>query len=241
MYDSMYRTVTWVFLWLLLGLILALASGCTTNMAKMTSDSEPTQVTQSGTQGSEALLSKNEKAMMHAAWDGQLIEVERLLKAGVDPDSLGYMGMTALSLAAQNNQIKIVKTLLDHGANPSLQDNKAGWFPLMWAAYNGNLDIAKLLIEHGADVNMQNKYGETSMIHAAFEGRDDMIELLLEHGADYSVKNDRGFDAMRAAQNKGFYRIVEILIKAGAKQDTGKPVDATSTLGIQNGGKGTSS
>lgn len=202
----------------LLALGLGLTLGCTMNTARITPDTGAAQVAQSDRQDAAPALSQDQKDMLNAAWSGQMMEVERLLRAGIDPNSLGQFGITALSLAAQNNQTKIVRLLLDRGADPNLQDHKSGWFPLMWAAYNGNNGILKLLMEHGADVNKRNSYGETPILHAAFEGRDDTVKLLLEHGADFTAKNDRGFDAMKAAQNKGYYRIIEMLDKAGAQR-----------------------
>ncbi|MDV3238966.1 MAG: ankyrin repeat domain-containing protein [Gammaproteobacteria bacterium] len=202
----------------LLALGLGLTLGCTMNTANTAriSAGDGTHAAQAGGGERAPALSQDQKDMMTAAWNGQMIEVERLLREGVDPDSLGHFGVTALSLAAQNNQTRVVKLLLDHGADPNLQDTKGGWFPLMWAAYNGNNAVVTMLLGHGADVNLRNAFGETAMIHAAFEGRDDTVRLLLDRGADYTVKNDRGFDAMKAAQNKGYYRIVEMLIEAGA-------------------------
>lgn len=202
---------------LLVGVILSLVLGCATNMDRASS-----HVGESGRMAGdngESGLSRDQEDMLNAAWNGQLVEVERLLKDGIDPNSLGEFGVTALSLATQNNQGRVVLSLLEHGADPNMQDHKAGWFPLMWAAYNGNSKLVKLLIEHGADIDMRNTFGETAMIHAAFEGHDDTVRLLLDQGADFTLKNDRGFDALRAARNKGWYRITQMLVEAGADKD----------------------
>ena len=196
--------------------MLASLSGCGSQTAMLAGNDHAQQITAN----SETQQNTPEGAtMLKAAWDGRLMEILLLLDKGVDPDIKGVHGITALSLASQNNHNKIVKTLLEHGADPNLEDEKAGWFPLMWASYNGFDDAVQLLLKYGADVNKQNIYGETALIQAAFEGRDTTVRILLEHGADYTLKNDKGFSALEAASNKGYFRIIEMLTQAGAKLD----------------------
>lgn len=198
-----------------LGGALLWTSGCSTQMAKRDSAAEAGKAVAeqgSAAQGNDArAMDDNDEKMLQAAWSGRLMEVVTLLEKDVDPNIQGPHGVTPLSLAAQNNHIKIAKTLLEHGADPNLQDSRAGWFPLMWASFNGFDEFVMLLIEHGADVNLRNDHNETAIIHAAFEGRDDTVRLLLDHGADYSVENDKGFTALEAAKNKGYFRIVEMI------------------------------
>ena len=59
---------------------------------------------------------------------------------------------TALIAATASKDLKMVKLLLDNGANVN-ETNYLG-AALNAAVYVGNYDIAKTLIDHGADVNL---------------------------------------------------------------------------------------
>jgi len=66
-----------------------------------------------------------------------------------------YHYYSPLFLACMANFDKIVELLLNHGANPDLQD-KQGNTPLHLVTFYGYANIAKLLLEHGADPNIKN-------------------------------------------------------------------------------------
>ena len=53
--------------------------------------------------------------------------------------------------AADNGHVKVVKTLLKHGAKVD-QENRYGRTALMVAAYRGHVEIVEILIEYGANV-----------------------------------------------------------------------------------------
>jgi len=56
-----------------------------------------------------------------------------------------------LHRAAERGHLDVVKLLLEHGADPNVQDDE-GETPLHHAAaWRDNVDIVRLLLEHGAD------------------------------------------------------------------------------------------
>ncbi len=57
---------------------------------------------------------------------------------------------------------KVVKILLQIGANPNVKD-KDGDTPLHLAAYNGLLGVTKLLVKYGANINEENNIGYTPL------------------------------------------------------------------------------
>ena len=84
--------------------------------------------------------------------------------------------------------------LLDHGANPNVDDNILRT-PLHHAAggrYESQADgvrITRLLLKCGVDVNAQGTNCETPLHLASASGRHEIVRLLLEHA---TVKNDQG-------------------------------------------------
>ena len=58
----------------------------------------------------------------------------------------GGKGWTALHLAAVKGDIKIIRLLLDYGADPGIT-TKFGWTPLKWAEQKGNNFVAGMLKE----------------------------------------------------------------------------------------------
>ena len=74
---------------------------------------------------------------------------------------------TALTRAAALGHWRIVRRLVDHGADV---DERA----LCFAVHNGDLDIVKLLISHGAKVDAK------CLEHAKMDGREDIMRLLLD-------------------------------------------------------------
>ena len=63
--------------------------------------------------------------------------------------------------AVQENQMGIVKPLLEKGVNVNVKD-KEGWTPLHMASWNEYSEMVKYLIEKGADVNAKTKKGWTA-------------------------------------------------------------------------------
>ncbi len=104
-------------------------------------------------------------------------QVERVLRAGVDPNKRDGLYRLALPIATDNNNAEIIGMLLDAGANPNLRDQK-GDTALYKAVYWENETIIELLLEKGADVNQPNGEGISPMQEAVRLGRKDMIDLL---------------------------------------------------------------
>lgn len=103
--------------------------------------------------------------------------VERVLRAGVDPNKRDGLYRLALPIATDNNNAEIVDMLLNAGANPNLRD-QAGDTALYKAVYWENETIIELLLEKGADIDQPNGKGVSPMQEALRLGRKDMIELL---------------------------------------------------------------
>ena len=108
-------------------------------------------------------------------------------------------GATALLLAAKAADVEVMRLLLDHGADPTI-NTEANITPLMAAAgiaWASNQDRANeaqvleavtlLVAELGADVNVVSDIGETAMHAAAYRGANSVVQYLFDLGAQLDV------------------------------------------------------
>ncbi|MCP4438373.1 MAG: hypothetical protein GY810_05460 [Aureispira sp.] len=162
-------------------------------------------------------------ALSAAAERGSLGLIKFFLKAGISVDDRTYTSSkTALMKAASSNQLKVVKYLLEQGADlkaTAYQGNTT----LIYAAAEGHLAIVQLLLEHGADINEQNKIGWTALMQASTKNRYKVVKLLLEKGAQTTaIDKEFRLTALGLAKENNHTEIIEILEKHGAK-DTPPP------------------
>ena len=118
-------------------------------------------------------------------------------------------GATPLFLAAEVNNLDVIKALVEAGADPLIATER-GTTPLMMAAGGGTdvqrerapeerataVETAKFLVEHGADVNAAGQYGWTALHAAAYQGMNDVIEYLVSKGAKIDQKDEFGQTAL---------------------------------------------
>jgi uncharacterized protein len=110
--------------------------------------------------------------------------VQRLLKAGANPDAANRYGVTPLSLAATNASAPLIQALLQAGALPTSSI-------LMTAARTGNAEAVLMLIARGADANArETSLGETALMWAAAENHPEAVRALIEHGADPNARSE---------------------------------------------------
>jgi len=96
---------------------------------------------------------------------------------------------TFLFIAADNNDIGMVKFLLDRKADPNIVDDYSKETPLHCAACNGNLEMVKLLVAAGADVNIKGCWDCTPLHRAAEGGNSEVFYTLIKAGADPNPEN----------------------------------------------------
>lgn len=146
---------------------------------------------------------------------GDVSDVEKILKR--DPTAINMQddeGMTPLAGAVVQEQVGVVRFLLDKGADPNIP-NKHGLTPLEHACgreKTNGLALAKLLLARGASVNATNVTGFTitPLDWAISADNTELVKLLLDHGAIV------GATFLSAAAGRGDVDIAEILIAHGA-------------------------
>ena len=122
------------------------------------------------------------------------------------------VGATPFLIAAQANDVAIMRELVARGADPNLATT-LGTTPLMVAAGIGHLpgmsrsteanalEAVKLCLELGANVNAVNKSSDTALHGAAWRHfADSIVEFLVNHGANMDAKNKRGWTPLVIAE-----------------------------------------
>ncbi|KAF5620453.1 ankyrin protein [Fusarium sp. NRRL 52700] len=146
-----------------------------------------------------------------------LLGCELLLEAGCQVNAEHEDGSTALSVAADLNDLDMVECLVSHGADPSKPDYET---PLHIAVDWGNLEMAEIILSSRffSDIDAKGEKGYTALGIAATTGRLDIVSMLLDHGADPNMRNGQHNSSapLHIAANKGHRSIVIELLKRGA-------------------------
>jgi ankyrin repeat protein len=126
--------------------------------------------------------------LMSAAFESDVAEAARLLKAGADAKATNSYGVNAMQLAADTANTDLIRLLLKAGADPE-SPNPDGETALHVVARSGNVDAAKLLLRAGAKVDAVEQFGgQTPLMWAAARRHPQMVELLLSKGADVNAR-----------------------------------------------------
>src|SRR5215468_2046552 len=138
-----------------------------------------------------------------------------VLFAGRPGDPRKAKPITAdLVTAIRNADVRVVRQLLDNGADVNARDAE-GNTPLLLASFYASPECLKLLIEKGVDVNAANKAGATPLIRAATDY--EKTRLLVAAGANIQVRTALGNTPLiLAARRAGNTRTVQLLLERGA-------------------------
>ena len=95
-------------------------------------------------------------------------------------------------------------------------------------SYTNNIIEIKELFEKAfkngerIDVDYQDEYGDTALMHASRYGYLEIVEYLLENKANLNLQNEQGETALMLASEYGDYiEVVKFLIKNGADEFIG--------------------
>ena len=131
--------------------------------------------------------------LIDAVGKGDLQQVTLLVGQGADKNQVGGdFEETALSVAADNGHLDIVRFLVEQGADMEKIDN-CGWTPLLASSANGHLELVRYLLEQGANRDKESRNGVTSLHWAAGEGHLETAKLLMIYGADLNARNHDGY------------------------------------------------
>jgi ankyrin repeat protein len=161
-----------------------------------------------------------------ALWD--LANLARCaLAANVSADACaGENNTPVLSVAAKSGSLRVLKVLLDGGANVKLAD-KEGWTAAHQASYSGQAKCLRILLAAGVVKEAKEIYGLTPMHLAAQEGHAECLRILLAAGAEKEAKEERGGTPLHWAAHKGHAEVVVVLLSAGCAVDARNNEQAT--------------
>jgi uncharacterized protein len=151
-----------------------------------------------------------------AAINGNAAMIERLVKAGANPNLAQPEGETPLMTAARSGNPDAVKVLIKHGADVKPKESWRGQDALTWAAGEGHLAAAQVLLASGADVNARSIEGYTPLAFAARQGHVAMVTLLLDAGAHINDTTKPGLGALTLAIHNAHWDLAALLIEKGA-------------------------
>ena len=119
------------------------------------------------------------EALYKAAGDGDSTKVSALLDSGVDVNGKTSTGSYALNNAAVENEMEVIKILLERGANPNVQ-NSQGDTPLICATKyaGGKATTVKILVEADTDQAIKDDDGKTALDYAKAKEQQEAIALL---------------------------------------------------------------
>ena len=149
---------------------------------------------------------------LHWAVEADRIEILRILldKGHMPPDEINHQLRTPLHLAAHWGRLEAAKELLDHGANPDLEDiwNTTSLFI---AQNNKHFAVAIVLVEKGASID-EKKLDVKELFFAAVRlDNVKAVESLVKNGADVLSRNSEGVTALQLAKESGNGEMMKVL------------------------------
>jgi ankyrin repeat protein len=146
---------------------------------------------------------------------------------GVDIHARGKYDDTPLHCAALSGRLEITQLLLNHGANPNIENEQQAT-PLHLVA-RGEYDslehgvgTARLLLERGVNPAAPDKDRNTPLHLASYLGRLEIAQLLLDHGAEAGSENDQAQTPLHLVSQTNYWfqdaglRVAKLLLERGA-------------------------
>lgn len=177
-------------------------------------------------------------------WDQCANVVQILLNAGCNANAFGKMGAPALvyacalSMARTNAPAVIVRELLEHGADPNLNQPYTA-SALHHAVCHLDPGMAHDLIGAGANVNAIGTEGCTPLTVAVLHHRHDAMRALLAAGADPILRRGDGLGPLDIAALHGDQVAAGILASVLRRREYGPEVlKAARDLALKHGMNG---
>src|SRR5262245_60440451 len=138
-----------------------------------------------------------------AVFEGNVAEVQRLLKAGANVSLANNYGATPMGLAAEVGNTEIIRRLLEAGADAN-SANPEGQTALLPVARTGKVKPAERLVKQGPKVDPPEGWGgQTALMWASARRHPPMMQFLISKGADINARSiDRDYQRHVTAEGR---------------------------------------
>jgi len=166
----------------------------------------------------DKVMDDGEEYELHAAIVlGQFKMVRHLIvNMGIDVEGYNGKKATALFLAATDNQLELLKFLVEEGKANVEHGIRDGMAPLFPAAQNGHCEVIRYLVrDAGANVDPHASLDSrvTPLFYACKEGKLDAVKTLIKLRADPNHQLEDGTTPIFIACEYGQLAVVQFLVR----------------------------
>ena len=157
-----------------------------------------------------------------------------LLLAGACPNSkTNCIGSAPpLGVAAWTGCLQFVRLLLEHGADPNIE-NDHGRTPISLAAEAGHVVVLELLYESGADIVKMDHAGFAPVVHAAKNAQTECVDFLLSREHVQGAKKTLTTQVLVHSAAANNFQLVDIMLNYASYQPVAEfqcRINSTDTL-----------
>lgn len=143
-----------------------------------------------------------------------------LITNGADVNAFTNDKFTPLIIASNCNNLNVVNSLIQHGANIHLED-RYGQTALHYSITvvdHDSVTVLRSLIKNGADVNALTNDKCSPLMMSSFNGSVNVVTILVENGANMDTQNQAGDTALHYAvcATRNSSEVVHKLLSLGA-------------------------
>ena len=139
----------------------------------------------------------NDNLFIHIQKQADTVVKDFLSENGIDTKD--NEGRTAIINAAFYNNTKLLKWLIENGADINKLDS-IGFSALHFACQEGHIESVKILLDNEPNVNLVDNYGNTPAWVTIMNWRGGenfpILKMLYKNGADLTIRNNSGNSAI---------------------------------------------
>ncbi len=157
-----------------------------------------------------------------AAYRGDIIAMEVLVKGGANPLAKDKQNYDAITILAVADRLEAMKAAITLGGDPKAITSPYLGTALIAAAHLGHADVVKALIDAGSPLDHVNNLGWTALIESIVLGDGGVnhqrcLRDLLAAGASPNLADRNGVSPLKLAEGRGYAAMVEMIRAKGGR------------------------